>query len=121
MSTILPGAEVQARGLRWQVVFSQELGPQTLYRLRGVEGALRGHELDLLHPLESITPIIHELQPQTAGPLRNWLVFHQAFLLEQSLGGDALLAVQPGLAWARRSRPVLCLQNWSPGALLTGS
>ena len=96
MSTILPGAEVQARGLRWQVVFSQELGAQTLYRLRGAEGALRGHELDLLHPLEPIIPIVHDLQPQKAGPLRNWLVYHQAFLLEQSLGDNALLAVQPG-------------------------
>lgn len=96
MTAILPGTEVHARGLRWQVVFTQELGTQTLYRLRGIEGALRGHEMDFLHPLESVDPIVHDLQPQKAGPLRNWLVFHQAFLLEQSLGGDALLAVQPG-------------------------
>ncbi len=29
-------------------------------------------------------------------PLPNWLVYHQAFLLEQALGPNALLAVQPG-------------------------
>ena len=96
MNAILPGAEVRTRGVRWQVVFTQELGPQTLYRLRGIEGALRGHEMDFLHPLEAIEPVVHDLQPQKAGPLRNWLVFHQAFLLEQTLGSDALLAVQPG-------------------------
>jgi hypothetical protein len=30
------------------VVFSQQLGQQTLYRLRGLEGAVKGQELDLL-------------------------------------------------------------------------
>ena len=32
---LLPGTEVHARGLRWEVVSSQSLGPQTLFRLRG--------------------------------------------------------------------------------------
>lgn len=96
MTTFLPGTEVQARGLRWEVVFSQQLGPETLYRLRGLENAVRGRELDLLHPFEPIQPIVHDLQPERAAPLRNWLVYHQAFLLEQALGADALLAVQPG-------------------------
>src|ERR1017187_2808700 len=39
MSTLLPGTEVQARGLRWEIVFSQSLGSQTLYGLRGLHGA----------------------------------------------------------------------------------
>jgi hypothetical protein len=30
---LLPGTEVHARGLRWEVVSSQSLGPQTLFRL----------------------------------------------------------------------------------------
>ena len=34
MSELLPGTEVHARGLRWEVVFAQQLGPQTLFRLR---------------------------------------------------------------------------------------
>src|SRR5262245_57603767 len=96
MATLLPGTEVQARGLRWEVVTSDSLGQQTLYRLRCLDGALRGQELDLLEPFEPIEAIIRDLRPDRAAPLRNWLVYHQAFLLEQALGPHALLAVQPG-------------------------
>ena len=78
------------------MVGAQALGPQVLYRLRGREGASTGRELDLLHPFEQIEPVIHDLRPDRAAPLRNWLVYHQAFLLEQALGPDALLAAQPG-------------------------
>lgn len=120
---LLPGTEVHARGLRWEIAFSQKLGPQTLFRLRGLEDAVKGQELDFLHPFEPLNPIIHELQPKKAGPLRNWLVYHQAFLLEQALGPDALLAVQPGrlrlepyqfvpvLRAIRMSRPRLLLAD----------
>ena len=123
MSDLLPGTEVHARGLRWEIVFSQQLGPQTLFRLRGLEGATLGRELDLLHPFEPVEPVIRELRPERAAPLRNWLVYHQAFLLEQALGGDALLAVQPGrlriepfqlvpaLRAIRMSRPRLLLAD----------
>lgn len=123
MSELLPGSEVQARGLRWEVVLAERLGPQTLYRLRGLEGAVKGHEIDLLHPFEPITPRVHDLRPERASPLRNWLVYHQAFLLEQALGTDALLAVQPGrlrlepyqlvpvLRAVRMSRPRLLLAD----------
>ena len=93
---LLPGTEVEARGLRWEVVFSQQLGQQTLYRLRGVEGAVKGQELDLLSPFEPIQANQADLRPDRATTLRNWLVYHQAFLLEQALGPDTLLAVQPG-------------------------
>ena len=47
-------------------------------------------------PIRDIEPIRHDLRPERAAPLVNWLVYHQAFLLEQALGPDALLAVQPG-------------------------
>ena len=50
MQELLPGTEVEARGLRWEAAFAERLGPQTLYRLRGLEGAVQGQELDLLHP-----------------------------------------------------------------------
>ncbi|GAA6614342.1 SNF2-related protein [Scytonema sp. NUACC26] len=40
--------------------------------------------------------MIRDLRPDKAAPLPNWLVYHQAFLLEQALLSDALLAVQPG-------------------------
>lgn len=96
METLLPGTEVIARGLRWEVVTTDPLGPQTLYRLRSLDGPLQGKELDLLHPFEPIEPVVRELRPEQAAPLRNWLVYHQAFLLEQALGSNALLAVQPG-------------------------
>ena len=57
---------------------------------------MTGKELDLLYPFEAVEPVMHELRPDRAAPLRNWLVYHQAFLLEQALGPHALLAVQPG-------------------------
>lgn len=93
---LLPGTEVQARSLKWEVVSAEPLGSQTLYRLRGLEHSVRGEELDLLHPFEEIQPVQRGLQPEKAAPLGNWLVYHQAFLLEQALGPNALLAVQPG-------------------------
>ena len=96
ISTLLPGTEVQARGLRWEIVFSQSLGSQTLYRLRGLHGAFKGEEVELLEPFETIKPTYRKLDPEHAGPIRNWLLYHQAFLLEQALGPSALLAVQPG-------------------------
>ncbi len=48
MSELLPGTEVGARGLRWSVVFTQQVGPQTLVRLRGLENAVRGRKIDLV-------------------------------------------------------------------------
>jgi len=93
---LLPGTEVEARGLCWEVVSTQQLGQQTLYRLRGLEGVTRGQELDLLSPFEHIAPLQADLNPERATTLRNWLVYHQAFLLEQALGPNTLLAVQPG-------------------------
>ncbi len=96
MDVFLPGTEVQVRGLRWEIVASESLGAQTMYRLRGLENAVLGQELDLLHPFEQLEAVRHELQPDRAAPLTNWLVYHQAFLLEQALGPGALLAVQPG-------------------------
>jgi hypothetical protein len=96
MNVLLPGTEVQARGLRWEVVFSQSLGTQTLYRLRGIHGAFNGQEVEILAPFETIAPTYRPLNPERAGPIQNWLLYHQAFLLEQALGPSALLAVQPG-------------------------
>lgn len=95
-SPLLPGTEVHARGLRWEVVGSESLGQQTLYRLRGLESSVLGHELDILFPFEPLTPVRHDLRPERAAPFTNWLVYHQAFLLEQALGAHALLSVQPG-------------------------
>jgi ERCC4-related helicase len=96
MPELLPGTEVTARGLRWELVYSQNLGSQILHRLRGIEGDFAGQELDLLGPFDEITPVARELRPENPAPLPNWLAYHQAFLLEQAFGMDALSAVQPG-------------------------
>lgn len=96
MPELLPGTEVRSRGLRWEVVYAQSLGPQTLYRLRCLQGPLAGQEMDLLHPFEEIDPVVHELKPERAAPLRHWTVYHQAFLLEQALGSEGFLSAQPG-------------------------
>ena len=96
LSTILPGTQVQARGLAWEVVHSEPAGGEHRYRLRCTDGDFRGMELDLLYPFEEITPIVTELDPKRAGRLAQWRLYHEAFLLEQALGPSALLAVQPG-------------------------
>lgn len=96
MQELLPGTQVIARQLYWEVVFSQPLGEQRLYRLRAIEGALRGREFDLLSPFEKIEPVITQIEPTRAAKLQHWRVYHQAFLLEQALGSTALLAAQPG-------------------------
>src|SRR3954453_5022290 len=92
----LPGTEVELRGLRWEVVGVTPVGGQTLLRLRGTGGAFGGNEVDVLTPFEDVHPVVHQIDPTCPTPLANWLVFHQAFLLEQALGPNALLAVSPG-------------------------
>jgi len=67
-----------------------------LHRLRGLDGEFSGKEMDLLAPFDEITPVTHELRPEKPAPLPNWLAYHQAFLLEQACGMDAISAVQPG-------------------------
>lgn len=93
---LLPGTEVIARGLRWEVIESQPMGNQTRIRLRGLSGVFAGRKFDLLSPFEQVQSVSKELNPEKAAPLPNWLVYHQAFLLEQALGSGAFLAVQPG-------------------------
>ena len=96
MSAFLPGTQVTARGLLWEIVHVEPAGEQTRFRLRCAQGDLRGREFDFLHPFEEIRPVSRDLEPAKAGRLRPWLLYHQAFLLEQELGPTALQAVQPG-------------------------
>lgn len=96
MPELLPGTEVRARGLRWEVVDLSASGDETRYRLRGLEGALRGQEIHLLHPFEDLVPIQRDLNPTKPGRLMQWRLYHEAFLLDQALGPGALLAAQPG-------------------------
>lgn len=94
--TLLPGTSVRARGLSWEVVHVEPAGEQLRYRLRCTQGDLRGREIDLLSPFEKVDPVSTSLNPKRAGRLQEWLLYHQAFLLEQALGPSALLSVQPG-------------------------
>ncbi len=96
MQNLLPGTQVIVRGLQWEVVNVEPAGEEQRYRLRCVQGDLRGEEFDFLHPFEDITPVSTEIDPARAGRLQQWLLYHQAFLLEQALGPTALLAAQPG-------------------------
>lgn len=95
-SDLIPGIEVEARGLRWQVVGVEEQAGSRVCRLRGLGGVSAGEELELLLGLEQVAAIRHAVDPVKAGRLREWLLYHQAFLLEQALGPKALLAAQPG-------------------------
>ena len=72
------------------------MGDQTLVRLRGTSSAFAGSEVDVLTPFEELRAVVHGIDPTRPTHLANWLVFHQAFLLEQALGPNALLAVTPG-------------------------
>jgi len=96
MRDFLPGTQVTVRGLHWEVVDSQPMGDHTRLRLRGLGNVLGGSEIDVITPFEKVHVIANDLEPAKAGPLINWLIFHQAFLLEQALGPDAFLVVQPG-------------------------
>lgn len=52
--------------------------------------------MDLLSPFETIEPVSRDLDPEKAGRLQTWRLYHQAFLLEQTLGPKALLGTEPG-------------------------
>ena len=93
---LVPGTEVEARGLRWRVLRVDGQTGSRVCRLRGQGGVAAGEEIDILLDLEEVRPIRHEIDPKRAGRLRDWLLYHQAFLLEQALGPHAMLAAQPG-------------------------
>jgi hypothetical protein len=117
----LPGTEVEVRGLRWEVINATPMGDQTLIRLRGTGGAFGGSEVDVLTPFEEVRPVVHQIDPTRPTHLANWLVFHQAFLLEQALGPNALLAVTPGRLRIEPYQPVpvsRCLRMARPRLLL---
>ena len=96
VSDLIPGTEVEARGLRWRVVRIEEHAGSCICHLRGIGGVSAGEEIGILLGLEQVHPVRHEVDPARAGRLREWLLYHQAFLLEQALGPHALLAAQPG-------------------------
>lgn len=96
MTVLLPGTQVEARGLPWEIVHAEPAGEQQRLRLRCVQGDIRGMEVDILHPFEEVRAVSREFEPRQAGRLRQWRLYHDAFLLEQALGPSALLVAQPG-------------------------
>jgi superfamily II DNA or RNA helicase len=94
--SLLPGTQVHARGTLWEVVHVEPAGTQQRIRLRAQVEGLRGRELDLLYPFESVEPVHRDFDPAKAGRLAPWRLYHQAFLLDQALGSTALVATQPG-------------------------
>ncbi|MDO8943813.1 MAG: hypothetical protein Q7U75_11565 [Desulfobacterales bacterium] len=51
LHTLLPGTQVEARGLPWEVVHSEPSGEQHRLRLRCLQGDLQGIEVDFLHDI----------------------------------------------------------------------
>ena len=90
------GSRVRARGLTWDVVERENLGPQQRLRLRCTEHDLAGLEWDLLWPREPVQPLRDVLDPEAPAPLADWLRYHRACLLEQIPGTTGLVATQPG-------------------------
>ena len=96
-SAILPGTQVAARGLPWEVVYSEPAGEQQRYPAAVPRGRPAGHGARPAVPVRADRarrarprPRKGRAAPRTGGSTT------QAFLLEQALGPTALLAAQPG-------------------------
>jgi superfamily II DNA or RNA helicase len=98
-----PGVRVAARGLEWDVVNADPPPDQTglsqqRVRLCCAAGDLVGLEWDILVPLEPIGLLRTEADPRAPGSLRDWLLFHTAWLLDQTPGPAApagRMAIEP--------------------------
>ena len=119
-SALLPGTEVLARSLRWEVVTVESLGPQTMYRLRGLEGSVAGRELDLLHPFERIEPgfvaIAKGFVERHRGALEAEQSRNREWIQQRvnEITGDRVgVPVQPGLFDQPRSATESPKPNWT--------
>jgi len=127
MEHLLPGTQVWARGLTWEIVRVEPAGRQSQLRLRCLEGVLENEELDLYSPLEEITALSMKLKPDRPVDLERWCLYHQAFQLEQALGTDATLSEKAehvdddsSLQWS--NEPVVnAVQSARPRFLLVDS
>ena len=87
---LLPGTQVMARGLQWEVVHVEPAGEQQRYRLRCAEGDLRGLEFDFLHPLEVIEPVASELSRRDSPRFSSaWILVSSADLSRSIFVADA--------------------------------
>ncbi len=83
------GIKVAARGLEWDVMEVEPLGPQQRVRLACAGGDLQGLEWDVLVPAEAVTVLQTDPRPEDAGPLDDWRRYHIAWLLDQIPGAPA--------------------------------
>jgi superfamily II DNA or RNA helicase len=83
------GSKVAARGLEWDVMEVEPLGPQQRVRLACAGGDLQGLEWDVLVPAEAVTILQTDPRPEDAGPLADWRRYHTAWLLDQIPGAPA--------------------------------
>jgi SNF2 family DNA or RNA helicase len=96
-SSLVAGLTVRARGERFTVVEMESLsgglpGPLFRLRLRGLDGELRGSEIIVLHPLESVEPdFIPDLSLDRIGRVARFRLLHDVFRLRLSPPGDILV------------------------------
>jgi len=83
------GSKVAARGLEWDVMEAEQVGPQQRLRLSCAAGDLLGLEWDLLHPAEAVTLLQDDPRPEDVGTLDAWRRYHIACLLDQIPGAPA--------------------------------
>jgi hypothetical protein len=86
------GIKVAARGLEWDVMAVELLGPQQRLRLACASGDLQGLEWDVLYPAEPVAILRTDPRPDKAGTLEDWRRYHTAWLLDQIPGAP----VPPG-------------------------
>lgn len=98
-----PGVRVAARGLEWDVINAdpppdQSGLSQQRVRLCCTAGDLAGLEWEILFPLEPVSLLRADPDPRAPGSLRDWLLFHTAWVLDQTPGPAApagRLAIEP--------------------------
>jgi superfamily II DNA or RNA helicase len=83
------GIKVAARGLEWDVMEVEPLGPQLRVRLACASGDLLGLEWDMLVPAEAVTVLQTDPRPEDAGSLEDWRRYHIAWKLDQIPGAPA--------------------------------
>ncbi|MEA2788015.1 MAG: hypothetical protein QOG73_421, partial [Acetobacteraceae bacterium] len=72
------GIKVAARGLQWDVIEVEPLGPQQRVRLACIGGDLAGLEWDVLYPAEALSILRTDPTPDEAGSLDDWRRYHIA-------------------------------------------
>ncbi len=88
---VSPGARVAARGLEWDVIAADPPSDQSglsqqRVRLCCAAGDLAGLEWEILYPLEPVREMRTDPDPRAPGSLRDWRLFHAAWLLDQTPG-----------------------------------